>query len=248
VNIDEMQRKLSQKAEKEPEHQFENLYGLLCNEVWLRAAYHSGNTNQGRETAGIDGMTMSNFNGNPEGNLKRLQEQLKAKNFEPGPVRRAYIPKPNREKKRPLGIPTLLDRIGQEALRMILELIWEADFSVHSYGFRPNRSPYDAMTSMGKRLSSHGGESYQGVIEGDIASYFDTIPHRRLIQAVKKRIADRDLRDLIWKFLRAGVMYRDTLQSNPDRNTARGNRYSPHEVANFFFRDWPPPDMHPLER
>src|SRR5215472_18800446 len=83
VNVDEMQKKLSQKAGKEPEHQFENLYGLLCNEVWLRVAHHAVNTNQGRETAGIDGETMSNFNGDLEGNLKRLQEQLKARTFEP---------------------------------------------------------------------------------------------------------------------------------------------------------------------
>jgi RNA-directed DNA polymerase len=173
VNVDEMQKKLSQKAGKEPEHQFENLYGLLCNEVWLRGAHHAVNTNQGRETAGLDGITMRNFHGDRESNLKRLHEQLKAKTFEPMPVKRVYIPKPNSEKKRPLGIPTLLDRIVQEALRMILEPIWEADFSVHSYGFRPNRSTYDAMTYIGKRLASNAGQSYQWVIEGDIASYLD---------------------------------------------------------------------------
>jgi RNA-directed DNA polymerase len=173
VNVDEMQKKLSQKAGKEPEHPFENLYGLLCNAVWLRAAHHAVNTNQGRETAGIDGETMSNFNGDLEGNLKRLREQLKARTFEPMPVKRVYIPKPNSEKKRPLGLPTLLDRIVQEALRMILEPIWEADFSIHSYGFRPNRSTYDAMTYIGNRLTGNGGALYQWVIEGDIASYLD---------------------------------------------------------------------------
>ena len=167
--------------------------------------------NQGRETAGIDGVTMSNFNGDLEGNLKSLREALKAKTFEPLPVRRVYIPKPNSEKKRPLGIPTLTDRIVQEALRMILEPIWEADFSTHSYGFRPNRSTYDAIAYIGNRLAGQG-RSYQWVIEGDIASYFDTIPHRRLIKAVKKRVADRDIRDLLWKFLRAGVMYRKEVQ------------------------------------
>jgi len=172
VNVDEMQRKLSQKATKEPEHQFENLYGLLCNELWLRVAHHSVNSHQGRETAGIDGKTMSNFNGDLEGNLTRLREALKAKTFEPMPVRREYIPKAN-GKKRPLGIPTIDDRIVQEALRMTLEPIWEADFSVHSYGFRPNRSTYDTMTYIGKRLTGIGGSIYQWVIEGDIASYFD---------------------------------------------------------------------------
>jgi len=95
---------------------------------------------------------------------------------------------------------------------MILEPIWEADFSTHSYGFRPNRSTYDAMTYIGKRLTGNGS-TYQWIIEGDIASYFDTIPHRRLIKAVKKRVADRDIRDLLWKFLRAGVMYRGNVSA-----------------------------------
>ena len=100
VNVDEMQRKLSQKAAKEPEQQFENLYGMLCNEFWLRVAHHAVNANQGRETAGVDHKTMSNFNGDVEGNLKRLSEALKAKTFEPMPVRRVYIPKAH-GKKRP---------------------------------------------------------------------------------------------------------------------------------------------------
>ena len=205
-------------GDREPTEQYRELYHLLCNEKWLRVAHHSVNSNQGRETAGIDGVSMHSFNENLEGNLLRLKEELIAKTFEPQPVRRVYIPKVN-GKKRPLGIPGICDRIVQEALRMILEPIWEADFSVHSYGFRPNRSTYEAMTYIGKRLSSNGGENYQWVIEGDIASYFDTIPHRRLSKAVKKRVADRNIRDLLWKFLRAGVMYRgkfeETLTGTP---------------------------------
>jgi len=232
VNVDEMQKKLSQKAGKEPEHQFENLYGLLCNAVWLRAAHHAVNTNQGRETAGIDGETMSNFNGDLEGNLKRLQEQLKARTFEPKPVKRVYIPKPNSEKKRPLGLPTLLDRIVQEALRLILEPIWEADFSIHSYGFRPNRSTYDAMTYIGNRLTGNGGALYQWVIEGDIASYFDTIPQRRLMKAVKKRVADRNIRNLLWKFLRAGVMHQGTIQATLT-GTPQGGIVTLHDLAGY---------------
>jgi RNA-directed DNA polymerase len=183
VDVSEMQRKLSQRATEEPEHTFKNLYSLLCNEVWLRVAHHAVNTNQGRETAGIDGMTMSNFNGDLERNLKSLQEQLKARIFEPVPVKRVYIPKKN-GKKRPLGIPTIHDRIVQEALRMILEPIWEADFSVNSYGFRPNRSTYDAMTYIGKRLAGPGGQYYQWVIEGDIASYFGAPGKARRFQRV----------------------------------------------------------------
>src|SRR6266446_1205309 len=203
-----MQMKLSQGATEDPAKRFTDLYSLLCNEVWLRVAHYSVNTNQGRETAGIDGETMSHFNGNLEGNLEELRAQLKAKTFEPQPVRRVYIPKAN-GKKRPLGIPGIRDRIVQEALRMALEPIWEADFSQRSYGFRPNRSTYDAISYLSTRLASYTANTYQWVIEGDISSYFDTIPHRRLNKAIKKRVADRDIRDLVWKFLRAGVMYRD---------------------------------------
>src|SRR5882762_4767286 len=99
-----MQKKLSQWATENPAKRFVDLYSLLGNEVWLRVAHHSVNTNQGRATAGIDGATMSNFHGDLEGNLTRLREALKAQTFEPVPVRRVYIPKAN-GKKRPLGIP-----------------------------------------------------------------------------------------------------------------------------------------------
>jgi len=217
VDVSEMQRKLSQWATADPTKRFVDLYSLLCNDVWLRVAHHKVNANRGRETAGVDWQSMSHFNGDLDGNLERLRVMLKAKTFEPIPVRRVYIPKPN-GKKRPLGIPGIRDRIVQEALRMILEPIWEADFSTHSYGFRPNRSTYDAMVYLGKRLTGPG-KTYQWVVEGDITSYFDTIPHRRLIKAIKKRIADRDIRDLLWKFLRAGVMYQgdfhETLTGTP---------------------------------
>ena len=225
MNVDEMQKKLSQKAATDPEHHFGNLYGLLCNVVWLRVAAHATLRNKGSETAGIDGMTKSNFLGDFDGYINRLQASLKAKTFEPVPVRRVYIPKPNSEKKRQLGIPILLDRIVQEALRMVLEPIWEADFSIHSYGFRPNRSTYDAITYIGKRLIGTGG-TYQWIIEGDIASYFDTIPQRRLMKAVKKRVADRKIRDLLWKFLRAGVMHQGTTQETLT-GTPQGGIVSP---------------------
>jgi RNA-directed DNA polymerase len=155
VDVSEMRRKLRQWATEDPTKRFVDLSSLLCHVVWLRVAHHAVNTNQGRETAGIDGKTMSHFNGDVEGNLQRLSEALRAKTFEPMPVRRASIPKAN-GKKRPLGIATIDDRIVQEALRMILEPLWEADFSIHSYGFRPNRSTYDAIAYIGNRLTSNG--------------------------------------------------------------------------------------------
>jgi len=231
VDVGELQKKLSQWATEDPAKRFVDLYSLLCNETWLRVATHETLRNKGSETAGIDSMTKSNFLGDYDGNIARLKESLKTKMFEPVPVRRVYIPKPYSNKKRPLGIPVLFDRIVQEALRMILEPIWEADFSIHSYGFRPNRSTYDVMTYIGKRLVGNGS-TYQWVIEGDIASYFDTIPHRRLIKAVKKRVADRDIRDLLWKFLRAGVMDRGNF-SETLTGTPQGGIVSPL-LANIY--------------
>ena len=172
MNVSEMQKKLSQWATENPTEQRRELYNLLCNEVWLRVAHHHVNSNQGRETAGIDGETMSHFNGNLEGNLEELRQLLKAKTFEPVPVHRVYIQKADGKKKRPLGIPTIRDRIVQEALRMILEPIWEADFSQRSYGFRPNRSTYNAIAYISSSLTGNGS-SDQWVLEGDITSYFD---------------------------------------------------------------------------
>jgi retron-type reverse transcriptase len=112
VDVGEMQKKLSQWATENPTDTRQELYSLRCNSVWLRAAHRAVNTNQGRETAGIDGEAMSIFNRDYEGNLERLREKLKAKTFEPQPVRRVYIPKAN-GKTRPVGIPAIRDRIVQ---------------------------------------------------------------------------------------------------------------------------------------
>jgi len=120
VDVSEMQRKLSQWATDDPTKRFVDLYSLLCDDEWLRVAHRKVNSNQGRETAGVDWQSMSNFNRNLEENLEMLRVTLKTRTFEPLPVRRVYIPKAN-GKKRPLGIPGIRDRIVQEALRMILE-------------------------------------------------------------------------------------------------------------------------------
>jgi RNA-directed DNA polymerase len=117
---------------------------------------------------------------------------------------------------------------------MILEPIWEATFSKHSYGFRPNRSTYDAIAYLGNRLTGQG-KAYQWVIEGDIASYFDTIPHRRLIKAVKRRVADRNIRELLWKFLRAGVMEQGT-KGETLTGTPQGGIVSPL-LANIYLHE-----------
>jgi RNA-directed DNA polymerase len=114
---------------------------------------------------------------------------------------------------RPLGIPAIRDRIVQEALRMVLEPIWEADFSHHSYGVRPDRSTKDAVAYIGSRLTmQRTSRRYGWIIEGDIESFFDTIDHRRLMRLVRRRIRDKKLLALIWKFLRAGIMEQGNLR------------------------------------
>jgi len=224
VDVSEMQRKLSLTAQEKPEHKFGDLYSLLCNEVWLRVAAHNTLQNSGSNTAGIDGMTKANFLGNFDGQIIKLKEALKAKTLEPMPVRRVYIPKPNSEKKRPLGIPTLLDRIVQNALRMILEPIWESDFSIHSYGFRPNRSTYDAISNIQTRLAGNGW-TYQWIIEGDIASYFDGISHDWLLAHIPMDKA------ILSKWLKAGYMERNVFHPT-EAGTPQGGICSP-VIANL---------------
>src|SRR5204862_5496928 len=146
MNIGEMQRKLSQWATQDKERRFYGLHDLICREDWLRLAWLYVAQNAGSKTAGCDGMDMGEFEADLEGNLGKLRSALQTGTFEACPVRRVYIPKAN-GKYRPLGIPTIRDRIVQEAVRMALEPIYEADFSQYSFGFRPNRRTMDAITA-----------------------------------------------------------------------------------------------------
>jgi RNA-directed DNA polymerase len=176
VDVGEMQTKLSRWAEDDRSRAFGDLYNLLYQGDWQRTAQARVRQNAGSQTAGCDGMTMRHFEEHLEGNLAKLREDLKDGRFEPQPVRRTYIREVKaggRIKMRPLGIPAIRDRIVQEALRMILEPIWEADFSHHSYGFRPTRSTKDAVAYIGARLTTRKSTGYGWIIEGDIQSFFD---------------------------------------------------------------------------
>jgi len=147
---------------------------MLYNWDWLSEAQRHVRQNTGSKTAGVDGITMRGFEERLEANLQTLQEALRAGTFEPLPVRRRTIQEVKRNgkiKHRRLGIPTIQDRIVQEAMRMALEPIYEADFSKHSYGFRPNRCTMDAVTYIGKRLVTNQ-HTYGWVIEGDIMTPF----------------------------------------------------------------------------
>jgi RNA-directed DNA polymerase len=216
MDVGEMQRKLSTWATQDKGMKFFDLYHLLHDETWLRLAHDYVKQNAGSITAGCDGINMNIFDDNLESNLQRIKEELKSETFKPDPVRQVYIPKPN-GKTRPLGIPAIKDRIVQEALRMILEPIFEADFSQYSFGFRPTRRTMDAVRYI--QWSTTERKKFFWIIEGDIASYFDTIHHPKLIRLVGRRIKDKKILRLIWKFLRSGVMekrtFRDTILGTP---------------------------------
>jgi retron-type reverse transcriptase len=181
---------LAKTARDQPMHRFTNLYRLLHWDEWLRYAADAVLARPGSLTACVDGQTRSYFKTTYEEQLATLRESLKRKTYRPQPVRRAYIPKKN-GKKRPLGIATLRDRVVQEALRMILDPIFESDFRPHSYGFRKGRCTMDAIAVMMPLFNTSSTHYY--VIEGDIRSYFDTVQHRKLLRLLKRRIADKDL-------------------------------------------------------
>ena len=220
MNVGELQRKLSRWAEQDPGRKFYGLLKLISQVEWLRLARDHVAQNRGSVTAGCDGITLQAFDEGLESNLQKLSIELRSGTFEPHPVRRVMLRQrkaDGRVKHRPLGIPSIRDRIVQEAIRMALEPIYEADFSQDSFGFRPNRSTMDAIKRV-YGVAQHT-QKYFWAIEGDIASCFDTIYHRRLIKLLRRRVKDKKLIRLIQAFLRAGVMegklFRDTKQGTP---------------------------------
>lgn len=232
--VSETQRQLSQWAINSPTEQRRELYSLMYRDVWIRQAHDTVKQHAGSMTAGCDGMTMERFDAHLEEHLQKLKEELKTQTFAPSPVRRVYIPKDSRRTKwRPLGIPSLRDRIVQEALRMILEPIYEADFNQYSFGFRPNRCTMDAIKCLTWSTQEH--KKYFWVIEGDISSYFDTIHHRKLVKLLRRRIADEQVIQLLWRFLKAGVMERKLFHETP-RGTPQGGICSPL-LANVYLHE-----------
>jgi RNA-directed DNA polymerase len=231
--MSQKQMSLAMVAHENPEHRFTNLYSLMHWDYWIRCAAEAVLARPGSSTAGIDGTTRDNFKKNYEQELQMLVVSLKKKTYQPQPVRRVYIPKAN-GKKRPLGIPVLRDRIVQEALRAILDPIYEADFQPYSFGFRKGRCTMDAIAVI---MSLTGPtQKYYYVIEGDIKGYFDTVHHRKLLSILKQRIADKDLLDLIWKFLKAGVM-EDGLFARTETGVPQGGVISPL-LANVYLDEF----------
>jgi len=204
--VRQLQIALYRKARTAPKYRFWSLYGELLRRDLLEAALDAQLRNDG--IAGVDGESLASINANPNTRrqwLDRLQEELKTKTYRPSPVRRVMIPKSSGG-KRPLGIPTVKDRVVQTALCVLLMPIWEADFHPNSYGFRPKRRAHQAIAAINKAVH-HG---YVEIIDADLSKYFDTIPHRQLVQAVARRVSDGSVLRLIKGWLRAPVVEEDS--------------------------------------
>jgi RNA-directed DNA polymerase len=217
--IRSLQRKLYCKAKAEPAFRFYVLYDKICREDVLGHAYALARANAG--APGVDGVTFDEIEAwGVEAWLAGLREDLVAKTYRPDAVRRVMIPKPGGG-ERPLGIPTIRDRVVQTAAKIVLEPVFEADFEGSAYGYRPRRSAIDAVKEA-HRLLCRG---YTDVVDADLSKYFDTIPHADLLKSVARRIVDRHVLWLIKLWLRAPVEERDgegRRRMSAGKGTARG--------------------------
>ena len=206
---------------------YDKVYGLSN----LKAAWKRVKANQGG--GGVDQMSITDFDRDADARLGKLSEALRASTYKPLPVRRTYIPKLGSPEKRPLGIPTIIDRIVQTAVRNVIEPIFEHEFDQCSYGFRPNLGCQDALGEIERLLAA----GYVHVVDVDVRKYFDTIPHQGLMNEVAKRIADGRMLDLIEAYLHQGILEEMKLWM-PDKGTPQGAVISPL-LANVY--------LHPVD-
>src|ERR1700730_5591085 len=202
-NIRELQRKLYIKAKQEPNFRFYALYDKIYREDILAHAYELAKANQG--APGIDHQSFEEIeSGGRQKWLAGLREELCKRTYQPQPVRRVMIPKANGG-ERPLGIPTIRDRVAQTAAKLVLEPIFEADFEESAYGYRPRRGGVDASKEV-HRLIFRG---YTDVVDADLSKYFDTIPHSDLLRSVARRVVDRQVLRLLKLWLKSPIEERD---------------------------------------
>jgi RNA-directed DNA polymerase len=203
-NIRRLQRKLYLKAKAEPDYRFYLLYDKIYREDILQHAYDLMRANRG--APGVDGVTFEMIEAaGLEKWLSDIRKDLIEKTYRPAPVRRVMIPKPGGNGERPLGIPTIRDRTVQAAAKLVLEPVFEADLDPSAYGYRPRRGGLDAIKEVHALLC----RGYTDIVDADLAKYFDSIPHRELLQSVARRIVDRNVLRLVKMWLKTPVEVRD---------------------------------------
>ena len=227
INAQELQRRLYRKSKRERGCRYYSLYDKVYHPDILKEAWQRVKENRG--AAGVDGLGIKEIKGEigVEVFLGWIGKELKEKKYKPQDIRRVYIPKPNGD-KRPLGIPTIKDRIVQMAVKIVIEPIFEADFCEASYGFRPRRNAHQSIEKVRKEITI----GKKKVVDIDIAKYFYTIPHDRLMKKVSERIKDKSILKLIKGLLKAGVMEKGKVKVN-EIGTPQGGVVSPL-LANIY--------------
>ncbi len=245
--IRSLQRKLYVKAKAEPAFRFYLLYDKVYREDILEHAYKLAKSNRG--APGVDGVTFAAIEeAGVEAWLSGLRQELQEKRYKPQPVRRVMIPKPGGG-ERPLGIPTIRDRVVQTAVKLVIEPVLEADLSPYMFGYRPQKSALDAIKAVQGMLK----RGYADVVDADLSKYFDTIPHSELLKSIAIRISDRHILRLIKMWLKAPVEERDENGGRrmsggkaAKRGTPQGGVISPllaNRYMNRFLRYWEKTDQ-----
>jgi group II intron reverse transcriptase/maturase len=237
VSVQKLQTALHAKAKESPSFRFYALYDKVYRKDVLAFAYECCNANGG--AAGVDGQKFEDIEAyGIERWLDELVQELKSRNYQPLPVRRVYIPKPD-GKQRPLGVPAIRDRVAQLAAVLILEPIFEADLPAEQYAYRRDRSALDAVSRVHKLLYA----GHQEIVDADLSSYFDGIPHAELLQSVARRVVDGAMLHLIKMWLEASVeetdergnKHRSTRNRDEGRGTPQGAPISPL-LSNLYMR------------
>ncbi len=224
ANTSTKQQWIAAQARKHPDRVFPSVHHRIDGD-WMREAWRRTRKDG---AAGIDGVTATDYEKNLEANLEDLRDRILSCRYFAPPVRRTWIPKGNGE-VRPLGIPTLEDKVAQRAILMLLEPIYEADFVPGSYGFRPGRSAQEALHAIDQGIMK---KKKRWVIDADVSKYFDSIPHRELRAFLDLRIKDGVLRRMINKWLRAGVL-EEGVRHTSEAGTPQGGVLSPL-LSNLF--------------